>query len=791
MFNPKVGAAMARWLPIKLVAHGLATGLVRARALLGGEDRERARQLEVISEVSRIVNSSLEMPAILRAVAVELSRVIAFVRLNFSFYDAAADTIIQHHVFARDWETVRPPLVLAARNTSAWRAMQARKTLYAPDVRQSPVPRHQELAAEGVLCTVSVPILREGRSLGALSIDGERPHAFSPSQVRFLEALAAHLSVAVDNARLFAELRHELIEHQRTEQALQEHRDFLQAVIDAVPDPIFVKDEQHRWKLGNRAFWTLFALDPGTALGKSDREFLPADEAVTFWDNDNLVLRTGETHENEEALTDGEGRTRHVLTKKSRFIDAAGHPVLVGVIRDISERKQLEAQMNRLAYYDQLSGLPNRALFLDRLGLALARSARSGRSVAVFFLDLDNFKVINDSLGHEVGDRLLAAVAGRLRSSIRAGDTAARFGGDEFAVLLEDVGGAEYAREAADRIVASLHVPIVIDTHELCPSFSIGVTVSNPDSDTVEEMLRQADLAMYRAKANGKAQYAVFDQAMAIDAMDRLTLESELRQALARDQLFVEYQPIVKLDTGRITEVEALLRWDHPTLGLVSPSRFIPVAEETGLIVPIGQWVLEQTCRQAQSWRREQPSAADLIMSVNLSARQFRHPELVASVARILHDTGLEPGALKLEITESIVMQHMNSAIATMHQLKALGGRLAIDDFGTGYSSLSYLQRFPVDTLKIDGSFVHGFNRDQRDMAIVRSVIALARGLDLTVTAEGIETVEQLHELQALGCDHGQGFFLARPVPARVITNLLAAGDSLLRPLVDPAATVA
>jgi len=756
--------------------------LGRLRSSIGSQNRERARQLEVIGEVGRIVNSALEMPAILRAVARELRRAVPYVRLNFAFYDASTDTIVQHHVLADDWETVRPPLVIAARDTSTWRAMQERRTLYTPDVRRTPVPRHRELPAEGVLCVISIPILREDRCLGTLNVDGARVNAFSPSQVRFLEALAAHLSVAIDNARLFTELRRELDEHERTGRALQEHRDFLQAVIDAVPDPIFVKDDQHRWMLANQTFWTLFDLDASAALGKSDYDLLPAGEAAVFWEKDNLVLTTGETNENEESLTDGTGRTRQVLTKKSRFIDAAGRPRLVGVIRDISERKQLEAQMNRLAYFDQLSGLPNRSLFLDRLGNALERAARSGQCVAVLFLDVDNFKVINDSLGHGVGDRLLAAVAARLRASVRAGDTAARFGGDEFAVLLDDVRSDAFAREAAERIVMGLHAPITIDAHELCPTFSIGVAVSGPGAETAEEMLCHADLAMYRAKANGKAQYAVFDQAMATDAMDRLTLESELRQALARDQLSLEYQPIVDLATGRVVEVEALLRWDHPRLGRVSPARFIPVAEETGLIVPIGEWVLERACRRAQSWRTTMPNARDLIVSVNLSARQFRHPELVADVARIVRDTGLAPGALKLELTESVVMQHMSSAIATMQQLKALGARLAIDDFGTGYSSLSYLQRFPVDTLKIDGSFVHGFNRDRRDMAIVRSVIALARGLDLSVTAEGIETAEQLVELQALGCDYGQGYYLARPAPADAIDALLEAGSPLVAP---------
>ena len=619
-------------------------------------------------------------------------------------------------------------------------------------------------------------VLQTGQSESmeySLQVDaGERCFLASINAVRWADGKYRTVSM----------LSRDITARKQTERALEENRDFLKAVIDAVPDPMFVVEgDGHHLVLGNDAFCHLIG-QPDPGVGKTAADFHSREQADRFWAEDDRTLAGGGVRESEDTHIDADGRTHTALVKRTPLTLADGSKVIVAVIRDITERKGLEAQLTRLAYYDHLSGLPNRALFLDRLRQALARGERQGRAVTILFLDLDNFKVINDSLGHGVGDRLLAAVAERLRSTLRAGDTAARFGGDEFAVLLEDASVETHAREAANRIVRSLHASIAIDTHEISPSFSIGVAVSSSGCESPEDMLRHADLAMYRAKANGKAQYAVFDRAMATDAMDRLTLESELRQALARDQLSLEYQPIVDLATGRVVEVEALLRWDHPRLGRVSPARFIPVAEETGLIVPIGEWVLERACRRAQSWRTTMPNARDLIVSVNLSARQFRHPELVADVARIVRDTGLAPGALKLELTESVVMQHMSSAIATMQQLKALGARLAIDDFGTGYSSLSYLQRFPVDTLKIDGSFVHGFNRDRRDMAIVRSVIALARGLDLSVTAEGIETAEQLVELQALGCDYGQGYYLARPAPADAVDALLEAGSPLVAP---------
>jgi diguanylate cyclase (GGDEF)-like protein/PAS domain S-box-containing protein len=910
--NTSQRIAMARrW------AFDAATGmLARTRVRLGVGDRERVRRLEVLAEVGQIVNSSLEMPSILAAVAGSLHRAVPFVRLNFSFYEPSTDTIAQHHVFANDRGTVRDPVVVPAGGTSARRAIEERRTILTPDVRLSPAPHPCRLAAEGVLSTVSVPIFREGRCLGVLNVGGARVDAFSPPRVRFLEALAAHLSVAIDNARLFAELRRELAERRRAEEALTESERGLRALVGSLDDTVYEFDAQGTYL----NVWTgderLLLRPKAELLGRCVVEVMGDEVGRAYIEDLRRVLRTGRSEAVEYALDlpagtrwflssmnavrgpDGGHRTVSILSRDiterkraeealarseaqyrrivetaqegiweldakhrttfanrklaemlgttvdamlgeplSSFMDEAGrtgaaaslerqvrggeerleckfrrrdggevwaivaaNPIVDGagfaagalaLVTDISERMEAEASLVRLAHYDQLTGLPNRALFLERLGQALARAEGLGRAVAVLFLDLDNFKVINDSLGHGAGDRLLAAVAARLRSSVRVGDTAARFGGDEFAVLLEDLGDDCDATETADRVVRSLHAPVVLDGHEVCPSFSVGVATSAPNGDTPERMLRHADLAMYRAKANGKAQYAVFDEAMATDAMDRLTLEAELRQALARDELRVDYQPIVDLGTGRIAELEALVRWQHPRYGLVPPARFIPIAEETGLIVPIGHWVLDQACRQAQDWRDALPDARDLAMSVNLSARQFRHPGLVADVVGVLRATGLAPGALKLEITESVLMQHMEGAIATMHELKALGVRLAIDDFGTGYSSLAYLKHFPVDTLKIDRSFVRGIGRDHGDVAIVRSVIALADSLHLAVTAEGIETAEQLEELQALGCDRGQGFFLARPASDDAVRLLLAAESSLLEHPICPTTVTA
>ena len=450
--------------------------------------------------------------------------------------------------------------------------------------------------------------------------------------------------------------------------------------------------------------------------------------------------------------------------------------------REIGERKRAETELERMAFYDSLSGLPNRVLFMDRLEHALRRARHHRRSITVMFLDLDNFKVVNDSLGHKSGDSLLVALAERLQCCLRAGETVARLGGDEFTVLLEDVSDERSAASVAIRILDALQAPVMVQGHELVPSVSIGIVLSK-HGDTTETLLRDADLAMYRAKTDGKGRYEIFDQSMNASAIDRLQLEADLRHAIERGELRVVYQPILNLTSGRVREVEALLRWVHPERGVISPTQFIPIAEATGLIVPIGQWVLEQACLQAREWQTSHPTEPRLIVSVNLSVRQFRHPNLADDIVRALREADLDPGCLKLEITESVVTEEGDAAVTTLWQLKSLGVHLAVDDFGTGYSALSYLLRFPVDTLKIDRAFVNGLGSDDQSVAIVRSVIDLARSLNLAVTGEGIETPEQLSQLRELGCQQGQGFYFAQPLTSDAIGELLAAGG---QPIAHP-----
>jgi diguanylate cyclase (GGDEF)-like protein len=435
--------------------------------------------------------------------------------------------------------------------------------------------------------------------------------------------------------------------------------------------------------------------------------------------------------------------------------------------------KRLE-QLTRQAFRDALTGLPNRALFMDRLSHGLTRARRRHEHVAVLFLDLDRFKVINDTLGHTVGDQLLVEVSNRLGSSLRPGDTVARLGGDEFGLLLEDVADAETAELVALRIEAELARPLSFEGREVFVTASIGIALSSERLGTPEEVLRDADLAMYHAKAKGKARHEIFDGTMSAPALDRMDLEMDLRSAIANRDFRLHYQPILRLETGRIVEVEALIRWQHEKRGLLQPDAFIGLTEETGLIVPIGQWVLTEACRQARAWQIEFPRAPALGMSVNLSAKQFQNPKLVEEITDALTMSGLDPACLKLEITESVVMQDVPATLAKLHELKDLGIRLAIDDFGTGYSSLGYLKRFPVDTLKIDRSFVKGLSHEGGDSAIVRAVVTVAKSLNMDVTAEGIETEQQRLELKALGCDLGQGFLFGRPTTPEHLKPLLA-----------------
>lgn len=458
-----------------------------------------------------------------------------------------------------------------------------------------------------------------------------------------------------------------------------------------------------------------------------------------------------------------------VVELSSRPITFQGTEAILVCAQDVTDREVLEAQLRHQAFHDSLTNLANRALFMDRVAHALTPPARSRGALALILFDLDGFKNVNDSLGHSAGDALLGKVAERLRATLRPGDTAARLGGDEFAVLLEDASGAEGAKGLAERLVAALESPFSLGVHEVVVKASFGIAVPDPDRPTsAEELIRNADAAMYGAKASGKGRYSVFEQHMHAAALARLEVDAELRVAVTRGELELYYQPQVLLPGGRVEAAEALIRWNHPTRGLLGPADFIHVSEETGMAVEIGRWALEAACGQLARWRGGRGPSR---VSLNLSPRQVSAPDFVDSVARALRQSGADPASLTLELTEDLLMGDTRAALRALGSLRRLGVRIALDDFGTGYSSLSYLRRFPMDYLKIDTTFVEGLGTEPEATSLVAGIIGVAEALGLTVVAEGVETEVQAAVLTRLGCRHAQGFLFGRPVPAANLTT--------------------
>jgi diguanylate cyclase (GGDEF)-like protein/PAS domain S-box-containing protein len=531
-----------------------------------------------------------------------------------------------------------------------------------------------------------------------------------------------------------------------------------------------------RWLQVNRALCKI--------LGYTEREMLVIDFLTVIHPDDLGVavdaikrLRKGNS-----TIDQCEVRFRHKSGHKVWGLwsaSLAGGPhvastPLVFQIQDITDRKRAEEQLQHEAMHDVLTGLPNRAMFIDHLELAIARAQRNEeRKFAVLYVDLDRFKIINDSLGHSVGDQLLKEVAGRLWNCVRAGDTVARLGGDEFVILLEDVYQESEAIDVAERIKSELVVPFTLNGREVFTTVSIGVASSWTSYHQAEGLIRDADAAMYRAKSLGKNRHEIYDSVMHAQVNDLLQMETALRLAVERREFLVYYQSIVDLETFKISGFEALVRWNHPEKGFISPANFIPLAEETGLIVEIGEWVLREACQQMERWQKIFPSDPPLFVSVNLSSKQFVQSDLIQRITQIIKETKINPEGLKLEITESAVMDDVDSATEMLKKLRALGIKLSIDDFGTGYSSLSYLHRFPIDTLKVDRSFVVNMSEDSENVEIVRTIVSLAQNLGMNVIAEGVETKEQLAALRKLGCENGQGYLFSKPVAAKAAENLI------------------
>ncbi|MEH1889408.1 MAG: EAL domain-containing protein [Nostoc sp.] len=573
----------------------------------------------------------------------------------------------------------------------------------------------------------------------------------------------------------------DITERKHILEALARRQQEFKALVENAPDIISRFNTQLRYVYVNPAIEKVTRISAETFIGKTNAELNLPEEFCRIYDHKlQQVFQTKQEMEFECSLAIA-WETRHYHTRLVPELASDGSVYFVlSIARNITALKLAEAQLIHDAFHDVLTGLPNRALFMERLERALMQTKRRANyRFAVLFLDLDRFKVVNDSLGHMIGDQLLTALARRLENCLRSGDTVARLGGDEFTILLDDFNNINDVTGVVERIHEALTSAFKLSGYEVFTTVSIGIALNKGSYNRPEELLRDADIAMYRAKALGKARHEIFDSTMYTQVTKLLELEMDLRRAVERQEFQIHYQPIVLLETDKIIGFEALVRWQHPQHGLVPPDNFIPLAEETGLIIPIGYWVLREACRQMRAWQVQFPTDPPLTISVNLSTKQFSQPELIDQINQIMQETGLEAGNLKLEITESVLMENIQLATFMLLQLQQMNIQLHLDDFGIGYSSLSYLHRFPSNALKIDRSFIIKIGANGENLEIIQAIIALAHSLNIDVIAEGVETVEQLAQLKAMKCNYAQGYFFSKPLDSKSVETLIASGIQL------------
>ncbi|GAB6051305.1 hypothetical protein JCM17960_01250 [Magnetospira thiophila] len=654
--------------------------------------------------------------------------------------------------------------MLAQDDSLAREALLGGRTVAVEDFRTDPSHGLPRLFEEiGIRACIVAPIPLDDGVFGLLSAHFSSPHACTSDEAAFIDSCAAILGQARAHLNADLKMAHE---RERFDLAMRGSNDGLWDW-DLFEDELFYSP---RWKnmLGFQD--TEISSRPEEWLDRLHHDDLPLfHQALDTHLHDKTPLFISE-----HRLRHHDGSFRWMLARGIAVRNNEGRATrIVGSLTDITERKLVEKRLIKDALHDALTGLPNRTLFVDRLEQAIARAKRHEDNIfAVLYLDFDRFKVVNDSLGHSYGDQLLIEIAHRLKESTRTVDTIARLGGDEFAILLEELDDPYYGEHVAQRINDALAVPFKLAGREIVSSASIGIAPSGIGYERPGEVVRDADIAMYQAKTQGRGRYVVFEKGMHVRAVTQLELESDLRRALERHEFTLNYQPVISLTSGRITKFEALLRWNHPERGFISPADFVPIAEDTGLIVPIGREVLDVACHQMKAWRDRFPDL-DLTISVNVSPKQFNDESLLGDVADILSRSGLEGQYLNLEITEGVMMENPLEVTHKLVEIKTLGVRLHVDDFGTGYSSLGHLHRFPIDVLKVDQSFVMTMSDTEENMEIVRTIVVLARNLKLQTVAEGVETAEHLNLLRQLDVDFGQGYFFSRPTTAEQATELL------------------
>jgi diguanylate cyclase (GGDEF)-like protein/PAS domain S-box-containing protein len=731
-------------------------------------DISKRKRLEtearVISHIMRGVTSTANLDELLQLIHRSIRRVIPAENFFVALMDPKTDMLTMQF-FVDQFDTTPPPVKIG-RSFSAYVFRTGKPLLCNRELTR-------EMTARGDLETVGtpsaiwlgVPLKTPDGPIGVLVVqDYDNPDTYTEHDVDFLTSVADQIALAIERKQADVALR----------RSQERYELVTRATSDAVWDRNLLTDEIW-WNEGFEKMFGCAASEIGSTVDSWKERLHPEDRDRVVNDLRRHIDSGNTNWVDEYRFKCYDGSYACVVDRGYVVHASDGAPIrMIGSMMDVSERKLLEQQLTHQALHDPLTKIANRVLFRDRVDHALSKLRRDNGSLAVLFLDLDNFKSVNDSIGHAAGDKLLIAVAQRLQDCLRNSDTAARLGGDEFAVLVESINNADEAIMIAERVKTVFRQPFLIDGKEVYMATSIGIAQSSDEAWSGDELLRNADLAMYRAKNQGKGNYVVFEPRMHEALMERLELEDDLRAAIENHEFTLHYQPILELGSSDMLGMEALVRWNHPRYGMLAPMKFIPLAEETNLIVPLGEWILTEACRQAKEWSDRYTEGLDISITVNISIRQFQQNELVDIVRDALERTGLRPGSLILEITESFMMQESESTLAKLHELKKIGIRLAIDDFGTGYSSLSYLQRFPIDILKIDKSFIDKIGNGNEGKAVARAIIMMGDSLNLKTIAEGIERPEQIAALKTLGCGAGQGFHFARPMTVDAMENFLA-----------------
>ncbi len=727
----------------------------------------QGRQLGIVTQSDVVLNQGMEYYVLLKDVKSVLKRAPARVPGNLPLADAAR-TMRESRCDA-----------LVVEDADGQLGILTERDIVRLISRQSVDGPVGEMASKPLICVPSGSSLYHARNL------------FSTHKIRHLGVTGADdgLEGLITYSDILASIEHDYVRELQSvlkerEQQLSishHHLRLAERVFETTAEGILITDAVRHIESVNPAFTRITGYGADEAMGETPSLLKSGRHDTDFYRDMWSAINESGAWQGEIWNRRKNGDIYPEWLSISAIRNQEGEVTnYIAIFNDITHRKEAEDYVRHLAYHDPLTGLPNRSLFLEHLDHALHHAHRQSRMVAVMFLDLDRFKIINDTLGHAIGDKLLVETARRLKEAVREGDTVSRLGGDEFTVILEDVRNAPDVAAVAQKIISALSQPMALDGHELYVTTSIGISLYPTDDQQAEILVQHADAAMYRAKEQGRNHYQFFTADMNTRAFERLALENSLRKALERDEFVLHYQPRVDVKSRRITGMEALLRWNHPDLGLVPPAQFITIAEETGLIVPIGEWVLRTASQRNKAWQDQGYPA--MSMAVNVSARQFKQGRLVEAVRQVLAETGLDPACLELEITESVAMEHADDSIKKLNELKAMGIRISMDDFGTGHSSLSYLKQFPIDSLKIDKSFLQDTDRDSKDAAIALAISAMAERLNLKVITEGVETREQLAFLVENKSDEVQGYYFSHPLPEEEFTALLKAGTTFGKP---------